>query len=127
MLQQNLGRHCSLLRYVLVTIVVAVSALNYLHLKHQYHLIGLRKVALEKELDALRTRSRDLDWQISALASHSAVQARTNVAALKLRDIPEGSVVNLRFLPPSTPRDGNYNSSSGEGYPDELQTISHER
>ena len=94
MLQQNLGRHCSLLRYILVTVVVAASALNYLHLKHQYHLIGSRKVALEKEFETLRTKSRDLDWQISALASHSAVQARTNVTAMKLRDIPEGSVVN---------------------------------
>ena len=120
-------RYGSLFRYVMATLIVAAAGLNYLHVKHQYHLTGARKVALEKELGVLTTRSRDLDWQISALTSHTAVQAHLTAASSRFKDIPEGGVVNLRFFPVAGHRDGAFASSHLDNDPDDLQTVSHER
>ncbi len=120
-------RYGSLFRYAMATTIIAISALNYLHVKHQYHLTGVRKVNLEREFSALTAKSRDLDWQISNLTSHAAVQSRLNSAVSKFKDIPEGGVVNLRFFPSAGTRDDALISSRNDNDHDELRTISHER
>lgn len=120
-------RYGSLLRYAMATAIIAISALNYLHVKHQYHLTGVHKVNLEREFNALTAKSRDLDWQISALTSHAAVQSRLNQAASKFKEIPEGGVVNLRFFPTAGSRDDALISSQNDNDPDDLRPVSHER
>jgi hypothetical protein len=117
----------SVIRWIVATLVLAASGLNYLYIKHQFHVIGTRRIALEHELDSLMMRSRDLDWQISALTSQSAVQNRLKVSMLKLKEVPENAVVSLRLFSPAGQLGSVLYSNEAEHTGDQLQTVSHER
>ncbi len=123
----SLLHYGSLFRWALATVILAAAGLNYIYLKHQFHLAGTRRVALETELAALMVKSRDLDWQISSLTSQTAVQGRLKVSSLKLKEIPEGSTVNLSFLTLLNSQDGMSTTGNSENRGDLIRTISHDR
>lgn len=95
----------SLLRWVVLTVFLALTGLSYVYLTLQLYHLGERKKALENELASLRTQSDIATGQIAALTSRVALERRVKEGYLQLVPISERNIVRL-ILPEHRPDDG---------------------
>ena len=85
----------SLVRWLLIATFVAVTGLIYVYLTVQLKKLGDHKVALEKEITALRIANTDTSTQIANLTSRPALERRLKEGYLKLVPIPESAIARL--------------------------------
>lgn len=120
----------SLLRSTVAAAFLAAAGLSYLYLKHQLHVAGTRKKALESELRELSAQGRVLDSQIAALTSRTALQQRLKDGFIHMMEIPSASIVRIRLLPEAggglAAVDANSPKSGRAGSDDQLRPVSHE-
>ena len=92
----------SLVRWLVITVFLALTGLIYVYLSLQLYHLGDRKKALENELTALRAQNDVASVQMAALTSRSAIQRRLKEGYLKMIPISEHNIVRLNV--PSRPR-----------------------
>lgn len=101
-------------RSVIGAALLAAAGLSFLLLKHQLHVAGARKQALETELRDLSQRGRVLEARIAELTSRTALQARLKDGFIHMVDIPGPSVVHVKLLPGGTTGPGLASAGNGE-------------
>jgi hypothetical protein len=100
----NVVDAASLVRWLVLTVFLALTGLSYVYLTLQLYHLGERKKALENELASLRTQSDLAAGQIAALTSRVALERRVKEGYLQLVPIPERNIVRLT-LPEHRPDD----------------------
>src|SRR5712691_11749551 len=91
----NVVNAASLVRWLVLTVFLALTGLSYVYLTLQLYHLGERKKALENELAGLRTQSDVASGQIAALTSRVALERRVKEGYLQMVPISEHNIVRL--------------------------------
>ena len=85
----------ALVRWIVLTLFIALTGLIYVYLSIQLHRLGDQQNKLEKQLASLRNQNEVATGQIAALTSRAALQRRLKEGYIKMIPIAEQNIVRL--------------------------------